>query len=258
MDYFGDAYFRQDDSSNDRVLYPAFVYDDRRSCSKLYFFLKLLGLLFYSSTLTTCVKPDLYFLIIILMGLSTLNGLRYEYAHYKRYGTVFLSLAEFEMWKKEQWPKSKAFFSVAELAIKIVFFIKTFPPQFEFHNLCNYGESVFKIHILLLSIIYIICGIISCCIFSTFCWHDYYYLYPPRQQPPLPVQRHTALIPIIAVINNQNEECCICLETGIIQPWSMLPCGHKFHGSCVSTWLQMHQTCPVCRLNVMTAENYVV
>ena len=25
------------------------------------------------------------------------------------------------------------------------------------------------------------------------------------------------------------------LETDIIQPWSMLPCGHKFHGSCVST-----------------------
>jgi hypothetical protein len=147
MDYFGDVYFGQDD----RALYPAaFVYDDRRSCSKLCIFLKLMGLLFYTSTLTTCGKPDLYFLIIIVKGLSALNGVRYEYAHYKRYGTVFLSLAEFELWKKEQWPKTKAFFSVAELAIKIVFFIKTFPPQFEFHNLCNYGESVFKIHIIAL------------------------------------------------------------------------------------------------------------
>ena len=254
MDYFGDVYFGQDDS-NDRVLYPAFVYDDRRSCSKIYVFLKLLGLLFYSSTLTACGKPDLYFLIITVMGLSTLNNLRYEYAHYKRYGTVFLSLAEFEMWKKEQWPKSKAFFSVAELAIKIVFFIKTFPPQFEFYNLCNYGESVFKIHILALSIIYIVFCIFSFCIFLTFCWHDYY-LHPPRQQPP--VQPHASLIPIIAVINNHNEECCICLETEIIQPWSMLPCGHKFHGSCVSTWLHTHQTCPVCRLDVMTAINYVI
>lgn len=250
MDYFGDVYFGQDDSSNDRVLYPAFVYDDRRSFSKLYVFLKLLGLIFYSSTLTTCVKTDHYFLVIIIMGLSALNGLRYEYAHYKRYGTVFLSLAEFEMWKKEQWPKSKAFFSVAELSIKIFFFIKTFPPQLEFHNLCTYGESILKIHLMVISIFYVICGVILCCIFSTFC-------VPPPGQPP--VHRvSVSLIPIIDVINNQNEECCICLETEMIQPWSMLPCGHKFHGSCVSTWLQMHQTCPVCRLNVMTAENYVV
>ena len=96
MDYFADGYYGPDDSSQGVMFPPAFVYDDRRSCSKLYVFLKLLGFIFYSSTLTTCDKPDFYFLIIILMGLSTLNNIRYEYAHYKRYGTVFLSLVEFD------------------------------------------------------------------------------------------------------------------------------------------------------------------
>jgi hypothetical protein len=260
MDYFADGYYGQDDSSQGVMFPPAFVYDDRRSCSKLYVFLKLLGFVFYSSTLSTCDKPDFYFLIIILMGLSTLNNIRYEYAHYKRYGTVFLSIVEFELWKKAQWPKSKVVFSGIELGIKIFFIINTFPPQFEFHNLCNYGESVFKIHLMALLIIYIFLSIFSCCIISTFWVHDYQYPHP-RQPPALAAAaNHVSIsfIPLITVNNNQNEECCICLETDIIQPWSMLPCGHKFHGSCVSTWLQTHQTCPVCRLDITATANSVV
>ena len=250
MDYYLDVYIGQDDFN--REVLSSFIYDNRRSCSKLYVFLKLIGFLFYSTTLTSCNKSDLLIMIGV-MFLSTMNNARYEYTHYQRYGTVFSSIDEFKIWKNEQWPKSRAFFSIAELAIKIVYFIKTFPPQFEFNNLCNYGESIFKIHILVLFMAYSICCIFACCMLSSFYFYDYYHR--AQQAHGIPnIHRCSdslSLIPLIS-INNQNEECCICLETNLIQTWSMLPCGHKFHDSCVSTWLIAHQTCPICRLDVMT------
>ena len=55
----------------------------------------------------------------------------------------------------------------------------------------------------------------------------------------------------LRILTNQNEECCICLDMANTQAWSILPCGHKFHYSCVSTWLLSHQTCPVCRFRVI-------
>ena len=45
-----------------------------------------------------------------------------------------------------------------------------------------------------------------------------------------------------------DEDCCICLETlkhnGHI---GMLKCGHKFHARCIKTWIDDHNTCPLCR-----------
>ena len=146
MDYMLDLDFEND--NNGRVVFPEFIYDDRRKLSIIYTFLKLSGLIFYTVTLHTCSKPDFYIIMIVVMFLSTMNNIRYEYSHYKRYGTIFYSLDEFYTWKKELWPKSRIVFSTIELSIKIAFFIKTFPPEFEFSNLCEIGESIYKLHIL--------------------------------------------------------------------------------------------------------------
>jgi hypothetical protein len=40
------------------------------------------------------------------------------------------------------------------------------------------------------------------------------------------------------------------LDVDDVQTWVMLRCGHKFHGSCISRWLPVHYTCPVCRLHI--------
>ena len=88
MDYAIDSYFWNNDSNN------------RRICAKLYVFFKFIGLIFYASILPTCNNNDFFISMIVAMFLSTMNSARYEYAHFKRYGTIFSSVNEFNEWKK--------------------------------------------------------------------------------------------------------------------------------------------------------------
>lgn len=249
MDYIIDFYNEYDD--NGRVVFPQFIYDDRRACSKFHIFIKLLGLVFYTITLPTCNRSDFYIIMILVMFLSVVNSLRYEYKHYTRYGTIFSSLNDFHIWKQKLWPKSRIFFSTIELSIKIGFFIKTFPPEFDFSNSCGIGESIYKLHILGILVIYFVIFAFSLCLLSSFCCSDYIYHRSNTCQ-----QNVTLPIPVILnnhiIINNQTEECSICLDLDNGQTWVILPCGHKFHGSCVSLWLNTHQTCPICRLNIVS------
>ena len=240
-----------DDSSGRGVL-SEFIYDDYRICKKLDVFFKFIGLIFYTTSLTMCYKPYFYIIMIFAMFLSIINNIRYEYAHFKRYGTIFSSINEYDIWKKKQYPRSRVFFSTIELVIKIVFFAKTFPPQFEFMNLCEIGKSIFNIHIFILFTVYAITFVISMYILSSIYLYDYCHSISVIQRNTVPCSSSGSVtfpIPILT-IDNQNEECCICLDVDNIQIWSILPCGHKFHGSCISTWLLTNQTCPVCRLHM--------
>ena len=48
------------------------------------------------------------------------------------------------------------------------------------------------------------------------------------------------------------QECCICLssyEDGA--ELSALPCNHHFHWTCITKWLRMHATCPLCKYNIL-------
>ena len=69
-----------------------FLYDNRRICSKLYIFFKFIGLIFYASILPTCNNHDFFIGMIVAMFLAIINSMRYEYAHFMRYGTIFLSI----------------------------------------------------------------------------------------------------------------------------------------------------------------------
>mmetsp|Transcript_49921 Transcript_49921/g.93433 ORF Transcript_49921/g.93433 Transcript_49921/m.93433 type:complete len:222 (+) Transcript_49921:1-666(+) len=48
---------------------------------------------------------------------------------------------------------------------------------------------------------------------------------------------------------SHQEECPICLEPiwSVKQDRAPLPCGHTFHVTCLSQWLQKHPCCPMCR-----------
>ena len=242
MDYMFDFYFEQN-NSNQNIQSPYFLYDDHRFFSKMYVFLKFFGILLYGITLFSCNDIDFFIIIIVFMSLSMINSFRYEYAHYKKYRTIFPSINDFIIWKKNLYPKSRIFFSSIEAIIKILFFIKTFPPRFYFNNLCEIGDTFLKIHILALFIIYIIIGVFSMCLLWTI--HCYDSSYHESD-----IQRAEITLPIPILIINQNEECCICLDNDNILLWIILPCGHKFHQQCILTWLRNNHTCPICRLNI--------
>lgn len=50
--------------------------------------------------------------------------------------------------------------------------------------------------------------------------------------------------------NEEISECTICLES----EGTMIPtvCGHNFHTNCLMGWLNNHNSCPVCRHNLVT------
>ena len=50
--------------------------------------------------------------------------------------------------------------------------------------------------------------------------------------------------------SEEISECTICLES----EGTMIPtvCGHSFHTNCLMEWLNNHNSCPVCRHNLVT------
>jgi hypothetical protein len=51
-------------------------------------------------------------------------------------------------------------------------------------------------------------------------------------------------------------ECAICQESiRIGHTFKRLPCSdtvnHCFHSECINPWIQSHNTCPICRANVL-------
>ncbi|MCO5588538.1 hypothetical protein L7F22_042495 [Adiantum nelumboides] len=62
-----------------------------------------------------------------------------------------------------------------------------------------------------------------------------------EQLPPVQANRTST--------DKANNECQICLETlqaSDIVP-SVLPCNHAFHLQCITNWLSLNSSCPVCR-----------
>lgn len=49
--------------------------------------------------------------------------------------------------------------------------------------------------------------------------------------------------------------CVVCLEPVQLDPAAMvrqLPCGHLFHAECLDPWVEVHGTCPTCRMDPLS------
>jgi len=56
--------------------------------------------------------------------------------------------------------------------------------------------------------------------------------------------------------DSQSDECCICMEKysrgdHICTPTTADDCKHIFHAGCIFAWLQHHDHCPLCRVNLV-------
>lgn len=250
MDYAIDTYFGN--NVEDNAIRTDFVYDERRIYSKVYVLLKSIGLVFYTLSFTTCDKPIFFVVMNTVTFLSILNSARYEYNHFRRYGTTFSSIGEYEIWKQQQFPKTRIIFAGTELGIKIWYIINAFPPQFDFDTPCNIGKSILHIHISVLFMIYVVVCVFSAYVSCTSCCYDvnYYHSHSYNVRPRDPASLPIPLPVMNDVVLNINRECCICMDINNIQPWIGLPCGHMFHSSCISRWTATHHTCPVCRFDI--------
>lgn len=53
--------------------------------------------------------------------------------------------------------------------------------------------------------------------------------------------------------NFEFPSCSVCLtEVNKDEETILVPCGHMFHAQCIIKWLEMHNTCPVCRYELPT------
>ncbi|KAI4381577.1 hypothetical protein MLD38_007638 [Melastoma candidum] len=60
------------------------------------------------------------------------------------------------------------------------------------------------------------------------------------------------------VLSSEDSDCCICLESYVDgAELSSLPCNHHFHSECVSRWLLINATCPLCKSSILRGDTLV-
>lgn len=72
-----------------------------------------------------------------------------------------------------------------------------------------------------------------------------------RRHAPPPFRAPTRLMYVrkrVGAECDAADECAICMGTYVAGTYrSHLPCGHAFHQKCMTRWLGVKQTCPLCR-----------
>lgn len=55
----------------------------------------------------------------------------------------------------------------------------------------------------------------------------------------------------------ETPVCTVCCENLPLKTQALfLPCGHTFHPDCIMPWLKEHNTCPICRYELPTDEQW--
>lgn len=250
-----------------------FVYDEKRICKKMVLVVKTIGFGWYATGAVTCGAHTMFFpycMMLTAMFASCCNSARYEWAFYKKYGTRFYSLEEFNAWKNQQLPQLHYVIDTAEIIIKLYFFIASWPLKLTIFDgtrnnafsMCELSMTVLKIHAVVILIVY------SCAILLFMCmWCSFFNNteWVPNQSPspslspslsPSPSPSPRQVSPMYAIYTNEHAinastiECCICLNTTKADPWVSTPCAHVFHRDCLSAWSQINATCPICRTDL--------
>lgn len=77
--------------------------------------------------------------------------------------------------------------------------------------------------------------------------------------PPPAEKEMITTLPTVSITKDQTDvrlECPVCKDeyrTG--EPVRKLPCLHYFHSGCIVPWLELHDTCPVCRKSLNGVDN---
>ena len=253
-------------------IYPAFVYDEKRKFNIVCLTFKISGFVFYSRTAANCINDKLFpwfCLVSSMMFVSICNTIRYEYAFYKIYGATFQSIESFKQWKIQQKPHIKTVLDFIEFLIKLVYLYKSFPLKFDMYDEdkkfseCVFSGTMLTLHILVIMAGYSIGILFLMCLYTDVMFRR---LLSPRQPRDAVIlnsavnqmnaqnqnaqnqnaQNAISAVEPIAVIVDNETECCICLEKNE-KLWITCQCSHSFHATCISEWMKRNPSCPVCR-----------
>lgn len=59
-------------------------------------------------------------------------------------------------------------------------------------------------------------------------------------------------VPSTEELERYNDLCIVCREDLVNRDCRKLPCGHIYHLSCLKSWFQRKQSCPLCRFDVLS------
>ncbi|CAA6654508.1 unnamed protein product [Spirodela intermedia] len=66
-----------------------------------------------------------------------------------------------------------------------------------------------------------------------------------------PAQREAVEALPTVTVKEENLGCPVCLEDFQCGAEAReMPCKHRFHGTCILPWLELHSSCPVCRFQI--------
>ncbi|XP_046875779.1 E3 ubiquitin-protein ligase RNF115 [Hypomesus transpacificus] len=77
--------------------------------------------------------------------------------------------------------------------------------------------------------------------------------------PPPAEKEMISSLPTVSISREQTDcrlECPVCREEfSVEESVRQLPCLHYFHSDCIVPWLELHDTCPVCRKSLDGVDN---
>ncbi|CAN4096313.1 unnamed protein product [Withania somnifera] len=78
---------------------------------------------------------------------------------------------------------------------------------------------------------------------------------PPRCLTPSDDHESIAQVQVLPMVNCEDGLCVVCMEgfqRGVDDHHhgKKVPCGHVFHANCLTKWLSIRNSCPLCRFKI--------